>query len=74
MELETIIAILLGGTAFTGGEGSVIKTAIGAMIIMCVTVGMKVLWVPPYWESLVKGFVLIGTVAVYTLIKEKVEE
>lgn len=74
MELETIIAILLGGTAFTGGEGSVIKTAIGAMIIMCVTVGMKVLWVPPYWESLVKGLVLIGTVAVYTLIKEKVGE
>ncbi len=74
MELETIIAILLGGTSFYGGEGSVLKTAIGAMIIMCVTVGIKVLWVPPYWESLVKGLVLIGTVALYTLIKKKVGE
>ncbi len=74
MELETIIAILLGGTNFYGGEGSVLKTVVGALIIMCVTVGMMVLWIPPYWQSLVKGFVLIVTVAVYTLIKAKVVE
>jgi ribose/xylose/arabinose/galactoside ABC-type transport system permease subunit len=35
---------------------------------------MTVLWVPPYWESVARGIVLIGTVAVYTLIKEWVEE
>lgn len=74
MELETIIAILLGGTNFYGGEGSVLKTVVGALIIMCVTVGMMVLWIPPFWQSLVKGTVLIVTVAVYTLIKAKVVE
>jgi ribose transport system permease protein len=74
MELEAIIAVLLGGTRFYGGEGSILKTVVGALIIMCVSVGMMVLWIPPYWQSFAKGIVLIGTVAVYTLIKERVEE
>lgn len=74
MELEVIIAILLGGTRFYGGEGSILKTVVGALIIMCVSVGMMVLWIPPYWQSFAKGIVLIGTVAVYTLIKAKVGE
>ena len=73
MELEVIIAVLLGGTRFYGGEGSVLKTVIGALILMCVSVGMTVLWIPPYWQALAKGIVLIGTVAVYTLITEKVD-
>jgi ribose/xylose/arabinose/galactoside ABC-type transport system permease subunit len=74
MELEVIIAILLGGTRFYGGEGSVLKTIVGALIIMCVTIGMTVLWIPPYWQSFAKGIVLVGTVAVYTLISQKVEQ
>jgi ribose/xylose/arabinose/galactoside ABC-type transport system permease subunit len=74
MELEVIIAILLGGTRFYGGEGSVLKTVVGALIIMCVTIGMTVLWIPPYWQSFAKGVVLVGTVAVYTLITRRVEE
>jgi ribose/xylose/arabinose/galactoside ABC-type transport system permease subunit len=41
---------------------------------MCVTIGMTVLWIPPYWQAFAKGIVLVGTVAVYTLITQKVEE
>jgi len=74
MELEVIIAVLLGGTRFSGGEGSVLKTIVGALIIMCVSTGMTVLWIPPYWQSLARGIVLIGTIAVYTLITKKVEK
>jgi ribose transport system permease protein len=74
MELEAILAVLLGGTSFYGGEGSVLKTVVGALIIMCVTIGMLVLWIPPYWQSLAKGIVLIVTLGVYTLITERVEE
>ncbi|HET6437595.1 MAG TPA: ABC transporter permease, partial [Anaeromyxobacter sp.] len=40
MELDCIIAVLLGGTAFSGGEGSVAKTVVGALIIVCVTTGL----------------------------------
>ncbi len=74
MELEAIIAVLMGGTSFYGGEGSILKTMIGALIIMCVTVGMMVSGIPPYWQTLVKGIVLIGALAVYTLITEKTDK
>ena len=73
MEVEVIIAVLLGGTRFNGGEGSVIKTVVGVLIIMCVSTGMTVLWIPPYWQSFAQGLVLITTVAIYTLITKKAE-
>jgi ribose/xylose/arabinose/galactoside ABC-type transport system permease subunit len=71
MELNCIIAVLLGGTAFTGGEGSVLKTIIGALIIMCVTIGLMTV-VQPYWQMVAKGSVLIFAVALnHLLIREK---
>ncbi len=70
MELDNIIAVLLGGTAFTGGEGSVAKTVVGALIIMCVTTGMLTV-VPPYWQLVVKGSVLVLAVALNTTLVRK---
>ena len=73
MELDCIIAVLLGGTAFTGGEGSVAKTIIGALIIMCITTGLMTV-VPPFWQMMAKGSVLIFAVALnHQLIKERIQ-
>lgn len=73
MELNCIIAVLLGGTAFTGGEGSVAKTVIGALIIMCITTGLMTV-IPPYWQGIAKGGVLIIAVAVnHMLIRQRLE-
>ncbi len=62
MELFAIIAVLLGGTRFAGGEGAVEKSVIGAIIIMCITVGMLTI-IPAYWQTLTMGCVLIIAVA-----------
>ena len=71
MELNCIIAVLLGGTAFSGGEGSVAKTIIGALIIVCVTTGLMTV-IPPYWQTVAKGSVLLFAVALnYLLVQEK---
>ncbi len=71
MELNCIIAVLLGGTAFSGGEGSVAKTVIGALIIVCVTTGLMTV-IPPYWQTVAKGSVLLFAVALnYLLVQEK---
>lgn len=61
IETDCIIAVLLGGTAFSGGEGSVAKTMIGTLIIMCVTTGLMTV-IPPYWQTLAKGSVLLFAV------------
>jgi ribose/xylose/arabinose/galactoside ABC-type transport system permease subunit len=71
MELAVIIAVLLGGTAFSGGEGWVSKTVVGAIIIMCVTIGLMTV-IPPYWQNLATGSVLLIAVALnHLLVREK---
>ncbi len=72
MELDCIIAVLLGGTAFSGGEGSVLKTIVGALIIMCVTTGLMTV-IPAYWQIVAKGSVLVFAVVLnHLLVREKV--
>jgi ribose/xylose/arabinose/galactoside ABC-type transport system permease subunit len=71
MELAVIIAVLLGGTAFDGGEGSVAKSIVGALIIICVTVGMLTV-IPAYWQTFAMGSVLLIAAALnYFLVQEK---
>ena len=70
MELACIIAVLLGGTRFAGGEGAVEKTVIGAIIVICVTVGMLTI-IPAYWQTFAMGSVLIVAVVInHLLVKD----
>jgi ribose/xylose/arabinose/galactoside ABC-type transport system permease subunit len=71
MELACIIAVLLGGTAFSGGEGSVAKTMVGALIIVCVTTGLMTV-IPAYWQTVAMGSVLLTAVVInHLLVREK---
>jgi ribose/xylose/arabinose/galactoside ABC-type transport system permease subunit len=73
MELACIIAVLLGGTAFSGGEGSVAKTMVGAIIVMCVTTGLMTV-IPAYWQTVAMGSVLLIAVVINHLIsREKIK-
>ncbi len=73
MELACIIAVLLGGTAFSGGEGSVAKTMIGAIIIISVTTGLMTV-IPAYWQNVATGSVLLIAVVInHLLAREKVK-
>lgn len=72
METDCIIAVLLGGTAFTGGEGSVVKTIIGALIIMCMTTGLMTV-IDPYYQTFAKSAVLIMAVTLnHLLVRQKI--
>lgn len=66
-ETDCIIAVLLGGTAFEGGEGSAFKSVIGALIIICITTGMLTV-VDAYYQGFVKGAVLILAVTLNKLL------
>ena len=73
METACIIAVLLGGTAFSGGEGSVAKTMIGAIIIISVTTGLMTV-IPAYWQTEAMGSVLLIAVVInHLLAREKVK-
>lgn len=74
MELDAMIAVVLGGTSFTGGEGSVARTIVGVLILICLTAGMQVIGMESYWQSLVKGVALIIAVVLNSLVKERIVE
>jgi ribose/xylose/arabinose/galactoside ABC-type transport system permease subunit len=70
MELTAILVVLLGGTAFSGGEGRVLRSFVGALIIMALTVGMLTL-VPAYYQTLVIGATLLAAAASNHLVSRK---
>lgn len=62
-ELDAIAAVILGGTSFTGGVGTIGGTLIGALIIAVLTNGLVLLGVSDIWQYIIKGIVIIGAVA-----------
>jgi ribose transport system permease protein len=62
-ELDAIAAVILGGTSFVGGIGSIWGTLIGALIIAVLTNGLILTGVSDIWQFIVKGLVIVGAVA-----------
>ncbi|GIM46716.1 ribose ABC transporter permease [Collibacillus ludicampi] len=58
-ELDAIAAVILGGTSFTGGVGTIQGTIIGALIMGVLSNGLTLLDVSYYWQLVVKGVVII---------------
>ncbi len=62
-ELDAIAAVILGGTSFVGGVGSILGTLIGALIIAILANGLILTGVSDVWQFIIKGLVIIGAVA-----------
>lgn len=60
MELDAIFAVVVGGTALTGGRFSILGTAIGALLIQTLTTTMYNLGVPPAIAPVPKALLIIG--------------
>ena len=69
--LPAIAAVIVGGTAITGGLGGVARTAVGALIISIVRIGMTFVGVNIFAENVVFGAVLIIAVAI-TIDRSKI--
>jgi ribose transport system permease protein len=62
-ELNTIAAVILGGTSLAGGAGSVQGTVVGVLILGTLTNGLTLMNIDAYWQAIVAGIVLILAVA-----------
>src|SRR6185369_15221799 len=63
-ELDSIAAVVIGGTSLDGGRGSVCGTVLGCLIIGVLNNGLVLLEVSPFWQQVIKGGVILAAVAV----------
>jgi ribose transport system permease protein len=59
----TVTAVVVGGTALSGGEGGVIQTLVGVLIVVVLSNGMVLMGVPPSVQIGVQGLMIIAAVA-----------
>lgn len=63
-ELDSIAAVVIGGTSLAGGRGTIAGTVLGAMIIGILNNGLVLMDVSPFWQQVVKGAVILLAVMI----------
>lgn len=69
--LPAVAAIVVGGTAITGGHGALWRTVVGASIVTLLRVGLSLIGIDAAYESIVYGALIIGSVAL-TIDRSKI--
>lgn len=70
-ELDAIAAVVIGGTSLTGGQGDLIGTLFGVLIIGIINNGLDLLGVSSYYQQVIKGAIIIGAVLLDSIRKRQ---
>jgi ribose transport system permease protein len=70
-ELDTIAAVVIGGTSLSGGAGGIGGTLIGVLIIGVLRNGLNLLNVSPFLQQVIIGVVIVLAVGAETLRRKK---
>lgn len=63
INLDSITAVVIGGTSLFGGRGSVVGSVLGAIIVQVFTTGLSLAGVDSYWQTFATGCLVIIAVA-----------
>lgn len=64
--LLVIAAVVLGGTALSGGKGNLLGTILGVFTVSIIRNGMNIVGVDVFWQNIVFGLVILGAIAITT--------
>lgn len=73
LPISAIAAVIIGGTAITGGRGSVIGTLAGVLFMAVMKNGIVLLGIPSLWERAVVGTLIIISVTVDLIVNRRAE-
>jgi ribose transport system permease protein len=65
--LSVIAGVLIGGTAFTGGDGGIFGTVLGVAFLGVIQNGLQLSDISSFWQGTVSGLILIGAVGLGVL-------
>jgi len=63
LELKAIAAVVVGGTAITGGRGTLIGTVIGVALLGTIGTALTFLGINPFWEKAIQGAIILAALA-----------
>jgi ribose transport system permease protein len=67
LELDAIGAVVIGGASLFGGEGNILASLIGALIVATIRNGLNILGVYAFWQYVVTGALIVIAVYLDTL-------
>ena len=62
LELKAIAAVVVGGTAITGGRGGLIGTLIGVALLGTIGPALTFVGINPFWEKAIQGAIILAAV------------
>jgi rhamnose transport system permease protein len=68
LELKAIAAVVVGGTAITGGRGSIVGTLIGVALLGTIGTALTFLGINPFWEKAIQGAIILAAVVSDVLV------
>lgn len=63
LEMQAIAAVVVGGTAVTGGRGTVVGSVLGVLLLKTIGPALEFLRVEAHWERAVQGAIILAAVA-----------
>ena len=60
LELQAVAAVVVGGTAITGGRGSVVGTFIGVLLLGTIGIAMTYVGISPFWAKAIQGLIILA--------------
>lgn len=72
-EMSVIAAVVVGGCAISGGQGSVLGVILGAVFIGTLNNVLPLIQVTTYWQTLIRGFVILVSVVINALSQKSVK-
>jgi ribose transport system permease protein len=71
LELDSIAAVVIGGTSLFGGKGTLVGTAIGVLLIGFLRNGLNLLGISPFWQGSAIGSVIILAIIIERIANRK---
>jgi sugar transport system permease protein len=71
LEFDVIAAVVIGGTALSGGRGSMLGTLLGVLFITLIGNGLVLLGVDPFMQNVVRGVIIVSAVLVNIVISKR---